>query len=88
MKPEPKTIISLKVDFENLFYAVLDVEIRELDQAGAVRLEDPVIVIGKSLRLILARFVMFDAVLCVAGVKALSVVRLPDVYIAVGAERR
>ena len=84
MKPEPKTIIPSKVYFENLFYAVLDVEIRELDQAGAVCFEDPVIVIGEAFRLILSRFVMFDAVLCVAGIKALSVVRLPNVYITVG----
>ena len=84
MKPEPKTIIPSKVYFENLLYAVLDMEIRELDQAGAIRFEDPIIIICKSLCLILARFIMFDAVLCMAGVKVLPVVRLPDVYITVG----
>ena len=79
---EPQTsncnrIISSKVYFENLFYAVLNMEIRKPDKTGAVGVEDPIKVIGKSLRLIFSRFIVFDAVLCVAGIKVLPVVRLP-----------
>ena len=77
MKPEPKKIILSKVYFENLLYSVLDMEIRELDQAGAIGVKDPIKVIGKTLCLIFSRFIMFDVVLCMAGIKVLPVVRLP-----------
>ena len=61
-------IIALKSYFENLLYAILDVEIREADQAGAVRVEDPVVLICKAFGLIFAGIEVIDAVLSMAGI--------------------
>ncbi len=85
MKPEPKTIIPSKVYFKNLLYTILDVEIREANQAGAVGVEDPIILIRKALRLIFSGVEVIDAVLCMARIEILAVIGLPDVYISVGA---